>query len=146
MVRKIRRKKSTFRAECDGLAYEDEDGEEFFPRVGQFVVFKRKMSGNDFAAMDTFAELSDRLESAKTDKAKAKAGRAMLRAVPQMVNFVGKKVVAWNWTDLDAEPDENGDYPALPPPSLDVIGDMDFETDVTHLVELSMESTETLKN
>lgn len=149
MVRKIRRRKSTFRAESDGLAYEDEDGEEFFPRVGQWVDFKRKMSGNDYGLMASFIELSERVDIAEKSEnrdAISEANLEMFRAIPAMLDFISGKVVAWNWTDLDREPDSEGNFPLLPEPSREVVGNLDFEIDTTHLIEMLMGSTEPEKN
>jgi len=148
-TRKIKRRRRVFRVVCDALAYIDEDGNEFFPRVGQWVEFKCKTSANDYARMLEFGSLetSNDLEE-------------LADAIPQMVDLVARKLTAWNWTDLDAEPDSDGNFPPLPAiqreilnddsPSFkktrEVMAELDLETDLLYLIEMMMESTEAPKN
>jgi hypothetical protein len=130
-MKKIRRVKRTFRAECDRLAYEDEDGEEFYPRAGQWVEIRKKTSGRDYAAMMQFGALE---HSDNTEE--------IMAAMPELYELLGHKIVAWNWTDIW------GDDPSapLPEPTADAMAQLDFETDIVHLIGLVVGDEETEKN
>jgi hypothetical protein len=136
MVRKIKRIKRAIRVSCDHLEYEDEDGEMFHPRAGQWIDVRKKTSGQDYATMLRFVELAD--DDGGDDVA---AMTAMVDALPEMYTLLAHKIVAWNWTDLWSDDDE-----PLPPPTVEVMETLDFETDLTHLIGLVMETEETPKN
>lgn len=132
-TRKIKRRKKTVRVPCDHLVYEDEDGEESNLREGQWVEFKKKLTANDMAQMLQFAGLAENDNLVE-----------MAEELPSIYDLLARKLVAWNWTDLDEDFDEEGDQPLLPEPSLEVIGELDFD-DILNLVEMLMDLVETPK-
>jgi len=140
--RKIKRVKRTLRVSCDHLAYEGEDGEIFYPRAGQWVEIRKKTSGRDYAAMLGLAALGGDESSAITTAETMK----MFESMPEMYALLAHKVIAWNWTDLWADEDENGELPLLPPPTIEVMETLDFETDLVYLIDLIMAQEETPKN
>jgi len=135
MVRKIRVVKKTNRATCEHCAYIDEDGDEFYPRAGQWVEYKCKLSGRDYAIVARFGELSESNELSELGE-----------AIPDVIDLIARKVTAWNWTDLLAETDINGRHPKLPEPNYETINNLDFETDLVHLINIVMGDTESEKN
>ena len=119
-----------------------EDGEEFYPRAGQWVEIRKKTSGRDYAAMLRLAALGeDRGEDVSTSDA-----IEMFESMPEMYALIAHKIVAWNWTDLWGDEDEDGNLPLLPPPSVEVLETLDFETDLMYLIDLVMAQEETPKN
>ena len=124
-----KRRKRVVRIECDHLEYQDEDGEIANLREGQWVEFKRKINSADMDDMLGFGEL---LGSEDVSEIRA--------ALPRMLLYVARKIVAWNWLDLDGDFDDDGDLPPLPELSdakhnLDVLRDLDFD-DVIALSEM----------
>ncbi len=134
--RKIRRVKRTLRITCDNLAYIDEDGAEFTPREGQWVDIRKKTSGQDYAAMLKLGAMGGDTGALSVDEMEEMA--AML---PEMYTLLAHKIVAWNWTDL-----WDDDEKPLPPPTVEVMASLDFETDLVHLIGVIMETEETPKN
>ncbi len=135
MVRKIRRIKRTLRILCDDLVYTDEDGEEFNPRVGQWVEVRKKTSGQDYATMLKLGALGgdDEMSAAQMEE--------MVAMLPEMYALLAHKITSWNWTDLWSD-----DNKPLPSPTAEIVGDLDFETDLIHLIEIVVGAEETPKN
>ena len=132
--RTIKRRKRTIRIQCDHLLYTDEEGEESPLREGQWVEFKRKITSGDMAQMLGFALIG---EGDDLD--------ALRREFPAMIRLLARKIVGWNWRDLDGEFGEDGELPALPPPSLETLSELDFD-DILNLVEMLSDLTEPAKN
>ena len=141
-LRKIKRVKRTLRILCDHLAYEGEDGEVCYPRVGQWVEIRKKTSGRDYAAMLRLATLGDSGGEAVTTAEAIE----MFDTMPEMYALLAHKLTDWNWTDLWADEDESGELPQLPPPTGEVLETLDFETDLVYLIDLIMAQEETPKN
>lgn len=139
--RKIKRVKRTLHIPCDHLSYVGEDGGEFYPRAGQWVEIRKKTSGRDYAAMIQLSALGG--DGDTVTRAEAVE---MFEAMPEMYALLAHKVVAWNWTDLWADEDADGELPPLPPPTIEVMETLDFETDLVYLIDLVMEQDETPKN
>ena len=137
-TRKVKRIKRTLRILCDDLVYMGEDGEECHPRVGQWVDIRKKTSGQDYATILRLAELFDP-EDKDTDDMEAMA--EMVNALPDIYELLAHKIVAWNLIDL-----WDDDLKPLPPPTIEVMETLDFETDLMHLVGIIMETEETPKN
>lgn len=141
-ARKIRRIKRVLRIPCDHLPYVADDGEEFHPRKGQWVEIRKKTSGRDYAAMLQLAALA----GDESDTVTTADAIEMFESMPEMYVLLAHKVVAWNWTDLWADEDDDGELPPLPPPTIEVMETLDFETDLVYLIDLVMEADETPKN
>lgn len=131
--RKIKRRKKTVRVSCDELAYTDEDGNISY-RVGQWVEFNRKITADDMAQMLGFASLTESDDLT-----------ALRDGLPAMLELLARKLVSWNWVDLEGEYDEEGNLPLLPPPDIETLGQLDFD-DVLSLVDLLTGLTEPSKN
>lgn len=140
--RKIKRVKRTLHIPCDHLPYVGEDGEEFYPRAGQWVEIRKKTSGRDYAAMLQLAALGGN-EGDTTTTADA---IEMFESMPEMYALLAHKIVGWNWVDLWADVDDDGELLLLPPPTIEVMETLDFETDLVYLIELITEADETPKN
>ncbi len=124
-----KRRKRTIRIDCDHLKYQCEDGETANLRAGQWVEFKRKINSSDMDDMLGFGEL---LGSDDVGEIRA--------ALPRMLSYVARKIVAWNWLDLDGDFCEDGSLPPLPELSdaksnLEVLRELDFD-DVIALSEM----------
>ena len=128
-----KRRNPTKKMLCDHLLYEDEDGEMSALRAGQWVVFKRKQSSRDYRRMMHFATVAE--------SAEAEGGMAALESeLAALSEFLSRKIISWNWTDLDGELTEDGLPPLTNPPAVDTLDDLDFE-DLLHLFDLYMEGT-----
>ena len=130
---RIKRRQRTVRVSCDHLTYIDEEGNTAY-RSGQWVEFQKKLTASDMAEMLEFASLAEGDDLT-----------ALRDGLPKMLSLLARKLVAWNWVDLEGEYDEKGDLPPLPAPSLEVLSDLDFD-DVLGLVGLLTGLTEPKKN
>jgi len=130
--RKIKRVKRTFRVDCSDLVYIDEDDEEFFPREGQHVRVRKKTSPRDYEIMLAIAELAGEENDEEPSMGEI---LNLFESMPDAYAMVARKVVSWNWTDLWSDDD---DPPPLPEPTLETVMNLDFETDVMHLIGIVM--------
>lgn len=119
------RRRSTVRVDCGGIMYTTEDGEQAALREGQWVEFKAKVSARSIREILRFGALEE-----SEDIAEIQAGFA------DLVDFLAGRIVAWSWLDID------GDYEPLPPPSAEVLADLDL-SDLMDLLELYADLTQT---
>jgi hypothetical protein len=118
---------------CDHLLYEDENGQAVAMRAGQWVTFKRKQSSRDYRRMLHFAAVAE-------DADAAGGLSALEQEFASLSEFLSRKIVAWNWTDLDREDGEL----LKDPPDTDTLDDLDFD-DLLNLLDLYMEGTTNAK-
>jgi hypothetical protein len=118
------------RVPCDHLVYTDTEGNRANLRAGQWVEFQRKQTGRDMRELLRLGALgeTDNLEQMGDDLA-------------MLFDMLARKIVAWNWLDIDAEPDEDGNQPEMPQPSLEVLEALDFD-DVMALAEMLSNQTQ----
>ena len=125
--RKIARRRATVTVTADDLLILDEDGEEFAPRAGEWVKFRRKVP----------------LKLLRAAGAMSAEGAALADQVDgfrDLVDILNSIIVDWNWSDEDAEPGEDGRLPVLPLPRDDpeVLWRLD-QDEVMYLVEALMD-------
>ncbi len=129
MANKI--KMPTFVVQLDGYAIEDEDGVTVYPRVGEWVRFKKRLPARLIKLMIQIMNVQA-LESGEAD---TEMGLVMAELVP----YLAKQIVAWNLTDIW---DEDG--PAMAEPSAETLWDLDLD-EVMFLNSALFERLETPK-
>ena len=114
-----------FKVRLDDLLYLDSEGEQSPLRAGEWVAFKSRIKMKDRRAIQNLDE------DAPDDTELAKA--------------LNKCILAWSLSDMDAEPDAEGNYPPMPKPSVDAILDLS-DIEVIHILEKFFEHLEPSKN
>jgi len=120
---------------ANDLAFVDDAGETHFPRAGEWVRFKRRFKMK-------LLRVAARLERLNDDD----AGVAEVEeAFGRLAELLAEQVVDWNWSDLDTEPDEEDNYPPLPPPTVDAMWELS-QDELFWILDNMMEETEASKN
>lgn len=134
MVKAIKRRRQTVKIFGDALEHIDEDGNVANLRTGQWVEFKCKQTPNDIANIARFAELAD-----------ADDPGVIETELRNACKLLSRKIIGWNWVDLDGDYDEKEELPPLPDPDLDVLQALDIE-DITDLIILYSDVSAPSKN
>jgi len=131
-----KRRKRFLTVPCDSMLYETEDGSQEPLRVGQWFRVKKKLSQNDYNLLMRYSEAADEDDS-----------KGLRVSQEEIVDLMARKIVAWNLTDLDADPQKNGDDVPLPAPSFEVLNlELDFIDDVLKMFTLYTEALFPSKN
>lgn len=130
-----RRASPTVKVFADDLVRLDDEGQEYCPREGEWVLLKRRFKMKLLRVAGRLERLSESAESVAE----------LAEAFDELATLLAGQAVSWSWSDLEAEPDEEGNLPLLPPPSAEVLWELE-QDELFWLMEKLMGATQASKN
>lgn len=130
-----KRPSPTVKVFADDLVRLDDEGQEYCPREGEWVLLKRRFKMKLLRVAGRLERLGEASDSVAE----------LAEAFDELARLLAGQVVAWNWSDLEAEPDAEDNQPLLPLPSAEVLWELE-QDELFWLMEKLMAATQAPKN